>query len=302
MKNKKSALLLTAFLAMACAVIAWLFWHQHSAVQQHSAEGGVTTNDGGKGSRNPGAETDAVEAGQNDAAESRGASYFETFAKLKELAGRGDAAAQWQLARIYDLCFPYSLNAKDHLDTLDQFAKYNEGSKAAVEKLKIRLSHRCGAVDNGEPIPLEAVRGWIKQAAENGDVAAKIKMRAFSLDPLSGGEMDGFLDEALSTGSPEAMMELSNLVLWPMEGQVSERYMEIVGGPTAGVAWGIAACRAGMACGYGSILMDSLCVGTGRCNYSSYEDFAINELVPPAERVRLDKMLATISRLRKRNY
>ena len=227
------------------------------------------------------------------------ADFARQFADIKAKAAQEDASAQWKLSEIYGACMPYSLDARKQLATLDYLAELNKGSKAAIDRMKSRLSRRCGVVDNGEPIPLEAVDGWMEKAAANGNAAARIKIRSRSLDPLSGKEVGGFVDEVLASRSPEAMMELSNLASRPLEGGAPERYAGIVGNPVAGAAWGIAACRAGASCGSGSLLMDAICTGTGKCNYSTYEEFITSELVPAGERGRLDAALSKINELYK---
>lgn len=220
-----------------------------------------------------------------------------TFEQIKAEAERGSAAAQRQLSDIYGYCMAYSLNPTIQLQTLDHLATVVPDSKASIDKVKARLVARCDRVDSGQPIPLEAVNLWAAQAATGGDVAAQVRLRVASMNPLTGEELGPLADASLAARDPEAMMEMSNLMSRPVEGEVPDRYKAVSGNSLAGAAWGIAACRTGAACGNGSIMMDSVCINTGKCNYRSYEDFVFAEMVPPAERQRVATMVQAILRL-----
>lgn len=219
------------------------------------------------------------------------------FEQIKAEAERGSAVAQRELSEIYGFCMPYSLNSTTQLQTLDHLAGLAPDSKAGIDGVKARLITRCEGVDSGQPIPMEAVNLWAAQAANSGDVASQVRLRVTSLDPLAGDEVSRLADAALGSRDPQAMMEMSNLMSRPLEGDIPERYKGVSGSSLAGAAWGIAACRAGAECGTGSMMMDSVCISTGRCNYRSYEDFIFAELVPPAERHRVLRMAQQISEL-----
>ena len=222
-----------------------------------------------------------------------------TFEEIKSAAARGSVIAQRQLADIYAMCGPYSINPAGWLATLDNLTKIAPESKKGMDQVKKRLVARCDQVDGGQFIPKEARTLWAQQAAKNGDVTSKVKLRIDSPEPLSGREAGELADAAVASGDPQALLEISSLMARPTEDEVPDRYAQVSGNPIAGVAWGIAACRAGAACGSGSMLMDSVCMSTGRCNYPSYEAFLMGEMVPPGERARLSAMLSSILALRR---
>jgi len=222
-----------------------------------------------------------------------------TFEEIKAAAARGSVIAQRQLADIYAMCGPYSVNPATWLATLDGLAEASPQAKQGMEQVKKRLVARCDQVDGGQVIPKEARNLWAQQAAKNGDVTSTVKLRVESPDPLSGKEAAELADAVVASGDPQAMLEMSSLMSRPIEDELPDRYAQVAGNPTAGVAWGIAACRAGAACGNGSMLMDSVCMSTGRCNYPSYEAFLMGEMVPPGERARLSAMLSNIAAIRR---
>lgn len=220
-----------------------------------------------------------------------------TFEQIKIEAGHGSARAQRKLSEIYALCAAYSLNPSKQLATLDSLAALVPGSKSGMDAVKQRLKARCDKVDLGQPIPIEAVDLWMEQAAKNGDLASKIKVRTRSTQPLTAEEASALLDEALSAGDPDAMLEMSNLMSRSLVGELPGRFQQIAGDPTVGAAWGIAACRSGANCGNDSMLMDSICMSTGRCSYRTYEEFLTSEVVSPAERARLNLTTSSILRM-----
>lgn len=220
-----------------------------------------------------------------------------TFEQIKIEAEHGSAKAQRKLSDIYALCAGYSLDPKKQLATLDNLAGTVPASKNGMDGVKQRLKMRCEKVDFGQPIPSNATSLWLEQAAKNGDVAAKIKVRTRSAQPLSAEEVNELLEGALGTGDPDALMAMSNLMSRSVAGELPDQYQQMVGDPTVGAAWGIAACRSGASCGNDSMLMDSICMSTGRCSYRTYEEFLTSEAVSPAERARMNLVASSILRM-----
>ena len=221
-----------------------------------------------------------------------------TFEQIKIEAEHGSAKAQRKLSDIYAFCAPYSLGPEKWLATLDALATLTPASVNGIASVKKRLAVRCNEVDSGQPIPAEAYRLWMEQAARGGDVASKVKIRTWTSQPLLARETSVLLDEVLSSDDPDALLEMSQLMSRPVTGELSDRYRQIAGDATTGAAWGIAACRAGASCGEGSLMMDSVCMSTGKCNYRTYEDFLVSEAVTPAERARMNLIASNILRMR----
>lgn len=221
-----------------------------------------------------------------------------TFEQVKLEAEHGSAKAQRKLSEIYAFCASYSLGPEKWLATLDGLATLAPASVDGIAGVKKRLAARCNEVDFGQPIPAEAFRLWAEQAAKSGDVASKIKLRTWTTQPLLAAETSVLLDEVLSSDDPHALLEMSQLMSRPVTGGLSGRYGQIAGDATTGAAWAVAACRAGAGCGEGSMMMDSICMSTGKCNYRNYEDFLVSEVVTPAERGRMNLIAGNILRMR----
>lgn len=219
------------------------------------------------------------------------------FAEVKAAAMSGDPRAQRELSTIYGDCMAYSLSPQAYISTLDNFAARNPGSAESISSIKERRSQICSTVDEGQVIPFEAYSLWMNAAAESGDVVSQIRRQVRSLERLSSEEYASYADAAIESGDPRALFELGDLLVRAPQDKGAGRYTDVSGTPYAGYAWGIVACKAGLPCGPGTPVMDSLCVNTGACGYSSYEGFVFSELIPPADRHKMDALIQEVERL-----
>lgn len=275
------------------AIVGVLFWWRSldGNVAQYVAERSIVAPVDERQRGEGHAESELVAASESATSNK----YGGDFIQLKAQAEQGDPVAQRKLAEIYSLCMGYSINPITQIATMDYMARLNPSAGSAIKELKHRLSTRCDQVDMGEIIPLEAYKLWLEQAARNGDLAAKIKLRVLDPTPLSGDEANTLLNATFATKDPQAMFELSELMNRSIEGEIDVRYSRIAGSPLAAVAWGIAACRAGLDCSRGSVMMDSYCMSLwNSCKYSSYEEFALWEIVTKGDQERLNAMINLI--------
>jgi hypothetical protein len=213
---------------------------------------------------------------------------------IEQLALAGSATAQRQLSEMYETCYSYSRDPQTHVATMRHVAEMNPGSELRIEALIRRTAAYCSAFDGGQPIPLEASSMWLQQAAENGDLVARARIAGRDMAGMKGEEFDGLLNEILMARDSDAMFEFSALIrnAPPVSSELPDGF---VGGVLAEHAWAIASCRLGAtACRAGSAYMDSICGGLGRCNYSSYEHFASQELFSAADRARLEAAIREI--------
>lgn len=216
------------------------------------------------------------------------------FAEVKVAAENGDPQAQRELSTIYGECMSYSLSPQRYAATLDSLAAKSPASARAIASIKARHFKLCSAVDGGDVIPANAYSLWLEAAAESGDVVAEIRREARSLEPLSDERYVQLASSAIAEQDPQALFDLGDLLARVPQDRDIGRYNSVSGTPYAGYAWGIVACRLGLPCGAGSRIMDSLCVNTGACNHSSYESFVYSELVPIADRRRVQGLVAEV--------
>ncbi|MGH8075797.1 MAG: hypothetical protein ACREPE_00510 [Lysobacter sp.] len=209
---------------------------------------------------------------------SKGTQVPLSVAEIKQRAERGDPVFQRELSGLYEECSAYSLNPSVYLKTLDDLSKLSPGSAKSMERIKARQTALCTQVDNGAPIPREAYQLWLEQAARGGDLTARIRLKARSLEDVPVNEIEVLAGAAIAGKDPSALFELGALMGRPSSAAMSGPLGAVAGTPYSEYAWGIKACRMGAPCGEGSALMTSLCVNTGRCNYANYESFMRSEV------------------------
>ena len=214
--------------------------------------------------------------------------------ELEAEAEAGSAIAQRKLAIVYDSCFGYSLDPITHFATIDTLAAQSGSPKKAFERLKVRIDRRCYGANKGNPISIDLIRHLMESAAQGGDLTAKINLEMYSLDPVKAERMNEFISQAISNHDPNAMLAMSPLVRKDVDGTLEMPYSMLVGDAISEAAWAIAGCQAGANCGQGSLVLDSICMGTGVCDYASYETFLRQHMIPPGEAPRLDEYVRLI--------
>lgn len=217
-----------------------------------------------------------------------------SFDAVKSLAEQGDAVAQRRLSEIYEDCFAYSLSPERYFEGMDQLSSMKPASKPHIEKIKKATNDFCKTVDSGQPIPNEAYKLWLKQSAQTGDLIADIRQTSRAARKLTPVELKNYADRVTASKDPEAAYEFSTLLgnfdgEWPVENEADVFRKQL-----ADQAWAIAACRSGMNCSEQSRLMRLVCTNSMTCQYSSYEQFVFSEIVPPAQRSDLERMIGLI--------
>jgi len=219
-----------------------------------------------------------------------------TFIDIKLKANQGDPTAQRHLSEIYEDCFAYSLNPAAYLGTLDHMVKLKPAAKSKIEALKKETISFCSTVDDGQPIPQEAHLLWLEQAAKKGDLIAQARLTARPTNNLDRNHVVDLLEKTRRSNDPNALFELSAVMSRAQEDWLTGPIADTVGDPTAEYGWAIAACRAGASCGPNSRVMKSLCMNTGECGYSNYENFVLSQLVPSGGRGRIEEIARAVQK------
>ncbi len=215
------------------------------------------------------------------------------FSLVKARAEQGDAEAQWMLSQMYDYCLSYSLNQPGTLKGIDQLVELKRTQKAGFERIKKELVERCATVDDGKPIPTEAVTLWVKQSAEQGYMTAKFRNAVLSqeADPKT---LLSYVDAIDKTSAPQAVFEMGTLArLIEPNWKDKETAAAFSSGKYAKYAWELAACRSGLDCSQSSSVMYWVCF-QGGCGYDNYEQYVMSELVTPAGKKQLEESIRMI--------
>ncbi|MRG99974.1 hypothetical protein GIY21_06670 [Xanthomonas sontii] len=237
-----------------------------------------------EGVRNSGAESSA--------ARSRSAEYLLRFESVKNKALRGDSAAQLELSRMYDRCFPVSISREKYLASIDAMAAQAGEAAAAMKATAKRIADDCALVEGGSPIPLDAQKEWLAASAASGNLAAKIRLQVRYPDEAKESVSD-LVKAAVNKKNPEAIFELTDLLATQSPEVNFGPFEAVAGDETSAYAWGIVACQMGADCGAGSAVVDGYCLN-GACA-SNYEQLVRNSLLPRGEGERLNARIEYIN-------
>ena len=221
----------------------------------------------------------------------------EGFATISARANQGDAEAQWVVSQIYEYCFSYSLSPQKALNQYDALEKIYPAAKRrevhnAFVGIKSQLAKRCPQVDNGAPIPAEAITMWLEQSAKNGFLVARI--RSESLKESHDESALLALVGDIRGQPPRVVFEMGAMA------PLIEKYWKdpstaaaFSAGSYSQFAWQIAACRAGLDCSASSTVMYWACQ-QGGCGYESYEQYVMSEIIPPGGKAQLESTIKII--------
>ncbi len=281
---------------MVAAVVGIALWWTAPATQ-----GGAP---GGKAKVASSAVAAEVRANATESRTSRGGGPAEvdrvkTFEDLKQRAKAGDAVAQRLLADTYEGCYFVNIDREKFMGSLD-FNKQMIRAPAQLSVLEQVADERfaqCGAVDGGAIVPMQLITGWYAQAAENGDLAARLMDNAFKRKRLDTAEAAEQLEEVLGSNDAAAVFAMGTTL--------QSNYPASAGGPAAGLmtgehagdAWMVAGCRMGYDCGPSGDLMGTLCLLQNACTGEDFEAYLKRAMMNEAERRDLERRVTEILRL-----
>lgn len=223
----------------------------------------------------------------------------ENFDDLKRRAKAGDAVAQRLLADTYESCFIVNIDREGFLKGMEVFKGMmsDPAQTAALDQTAQERYLRCASVDDGAIIPLALISGWYAQAAENGDLAARLKDNAQNRKKLDAAESTRLIEEVLASNDPAAVFAMGSTVGSNYHGSPGDPAETLMTGDQASQAWQVAACRMGYDCGASSVLMGNVCLGMGGCTGEDYETYVRRVLPGDLERRDLERRVTNILRL-----
>lgn len=236
-----------------------------------------------------------IPAGQGRPAE---AARVRAFESLKAQARAGDALAQRKLAEAYDACFIVNVDRKRFIDGLPMTKQtlHDPDQIRLFEQLAAERLQQCDAVDGGAIIPSALIRGWYAQAAENGDLAARLMDGAFSQKKLDATSAARLLEDVMGSNDPGAVFAFGNALGPGYPATAGDPTEPLVTGAIANWAWMVAACRMGYDCGPTSAFMGNMCLHVNSCTGEDFEGFVKRGLRDEAERRDLERRVTDILR------
>jgi len=280
------------FLALAAtflALAAWLTW-KPTSFPAHTAQAETSAHE----------PAPPITAGSSQRPDSTKTSPQRAwFLALKQRADAGDPASQRLLAQAYDRCMYINPNVGQYKERIQRSIRSAETEEKATV-LGYLLEHalqECAAVEDGAPIEWEDMRLLYAQAAQGGDLPARVAETVFNPQPpLSKVQAAALLEEVLASNDPAAMFALGDAMGEFFGMQVAEPYTALADGELAGRAWQVAACRMGLECGPESPPASRLCLLQGWCYEGTFEQATRRRLGSDAEREALDRRVEAILR------
>lgn len=237
-----------------------------------------------------------INTGQRRPAE---AVRLKAFEDLKRRAKAGDPVAQRLLADTYESCYIVNFNREHFLNFVDVTGGMmtDPAELQGLERAARERVAQCDVVDGGAIVPQELIRGWYAQAAENGDLAARLTDNALNKKSVGAAESASLIEEVLGSNDPAAVFAMGSTLFRNFPAGLSGPAGELVTGDQASEAWQVAACRMGYDCGPSSVLMGSMCLAMMGCASDDYEGAVKRILKSDLERRNLERRVTEILRL-----
>jgi len=193
--------------------------------------------------------------------------------RLRWQADSGNVEARWMLSRVYDYCSQYANDPGGY--QLDNTVLNGMGERAstAMASARQRVAARCGGFVASDGLGYPLVFAQRRQAAQAGNLAAEASLLADG-QPLQTDEdyRRGLVQRVRDSHDPEAYMALAPAMGIRASGDRAMTGL-VAGEALSELAWRVAACELGMACGSDSVLMNSFCANGGICSQQTDQDF-----------------------------
>lgn len=255
--------------------------------------GGLIAPIGGSGGAATVAITSGASNAENQASALEVGAKGTSFQDVRLRAGQGDVVAQRRLSEIYEDCMAYSHRPTVFVEGVKHLAERQPASRADIDALLKRRIELCSQVDEGAPIPLDAYDLWVRQAAKGGDLVARIRVDLMDGLAPTAAHFTKYAQEAMATGNPEALLDLSQLASRVRLDGDNSRFGPYVGRPESEVVWVSAACALGAPCSAGR-RKELVCLTAGACGRLELDRMLLSGLAAN-ERAELERAATALA-------
>ena len=207
-------------------------------------------------------------------ADLEGDTDLQAFAqRLRVQADAGNVEARWVLSRVYDYCSPYASDSGGYQRDSAALASLGTRGAAAMVAARAQVASRCAGFVASDNLGHALVFTQRRQAAQAGSLAAEASLLADGQPLLDDPDYRRSLVQRVrASQDPEAYMALAPAMGLRAAGD--QALVGLVAGEALSeLAWRVAACDLGMACGPGSVLMNSYCANGGICSQDAGQGF-----------------------------
>lgn len=189
--------------------------------------------------------------------------------RLRQQAAEGSAEARWMVSRVYDYCALYAMDPGGYQLDNHLLSSMGMSGTAPIVQARERVARRCGGFVAADGLGRKLILTQRLQAAQSGNLAAEAALMADGqpLQPTSEYRR-GLVERVLDSRDPEAFMALSPAMGQRAAGDAALDGL-VAGDQFSELAWRLAACELGMACGPDSVLMNNFCANGGICSQDS---------------------------------
>jgi hypothetical protein len=235
-------------------------------------------------------------------ADIEGDSDLFTYAqRLRLQAANGNAEAGWMVSRVYDYCAIYAMDPGGYQLDNNVLTGLGMSASSPMVLARERVARRCAGFVASDGLGRQLILTQRLLAAKAGNLAAEAALFADG-QPLhdTPDYRRGLVERVMDSRDPEAFMALSTAMGQRASG---DRAMEgmVAGDQFSELAWRLAACELGMACGADSVLMNNFCANGGICSQDGGQDFATFVYDAAVSRQGAGKMKTLVEQLIKRS-
>lgn len=221
--------------------------------------------------------------------------------RLRQQAAEGNAEAGWMVSRVYDYCAIYAMDPGGYQLDNSLLTGMGMSASAPMVQARERVARRCAGFVSSDGLGRSLILSQRIVAARAGNLAAEAALFADG-KPLQEGAAyrRGLVERVMESRDPEAYMAISTAMGQRASGDAALQGL-VAGDQFSELAWRLAACELGMACGPDSVLMNNFCANGGICSQDGGQDFSTFVYDAAVSRQGAGKMKTLVEQLIKRS-
>lgn len=232
------------------------------------------------------------------AAFENGSDLFAYAHQLQAAADAGNAEAGWMVSRIYDYCGVFAMDPSGYALDSAALQRMDLDAISAMLTARGKVRQGCAGFTAADGLGRARLLHQRMASAKGGNLAAEAALLSMG-EPLSDTPeyRRGLVERVQSSQDPEAFLAISGAMGTAAAGDDAYRGM-VAGTQFSQLAWQVAACQLGLACGPGSALMVAYCANGGICSRDPQQDFQSFVYDAAVPRQGMEKMNEMVNSLR----
>ncbi|MEN5210201.1 hypothetical protein ABE493_19010 [Stenotrophomonas terrae] len=232
------------------------------------------------------------------AALENGTDLFAYAQQLQVAADAGNAEAGWIASRIYDHCGVFAMDPSGYALDSAALQRMDLDAISAMLAARGKVRQSCAGFSSADGLGRARLLQQRLASAKAGNLAAEAAMLSMGEPLIDTPEYRRALVERVqSSQDPEAFLAISGAMGSAAAGDEAYRGM-VAGSQFSQLAWQVAACQLGLACGPDSTLMVAYCANGGICSRDPQQDFESFVYDAAVSRQGMEKMNEMVSSLR----